>query len=306
MDYHGQFRRAAVERGIPVAEIARFAEFLRFAIWTGGRSGGVPAGRSGGLPRLPVDVPWPSSGSGPLPFIATIDCAALPRVDGLALPATGSLLFFLHHEDAYESFSVTAEQEHARVVHVPAGAETATAEEPDHAEEVFCNPEIAFVGPERDLFATVNAELPGWLEDFDDYDDPRFGDQEHLGRDLPHVKDLCALVAELWPAGGDPGFALGGYSSGIGELSTDFMYTTPETRMAEDNLEAREKAGDLVIPPDESNLYLEREAIRVMREWVPLAQFVPDDVYIGRFLIRHDDLAAGRFDRALSFTAFTE
>jgi hypothetical protein len=36
--------------------------------------------------------------------------------------------------------------------------------------------------------------------------------------------------------------------------------------MAEDDLEAREKAGDLVIPPEESNLYLEREAIRATRE----------------------------------------
>jgi hypothetical protein len=39
---------------------------------------------------------------------------------------------------------------------------------------------------------------------------------------------------------------------------------------------------------------------------VPLAQFVPEDFYRGRFLIRTDDLAAGRFDQALSFTAFTE
>jgi len=306
MEYHGQFRRAAIERGIPADEVGRFAGFLRFAIWTSGRPGGVPVGRSGGLPRLPVGASWPSSGSGPLPFIASVDCAALPRIDGLALPADGSLLFFLHHEDAYEAFSVTGEQEYARVVHVPAGAETVTAEEPEHAEEMFSEPERAFVGPERDLFATVHAELPGWLEDFDDYDDPRAGNQEHLGRDLPHVREMCALVAELWPAGGDPGFALGGYSRGIGELATDFLCTTPETRMAEDGLEAREKAGELVIPPDESNLYLEWEALRVMREWVPLAQFVPDDVYIGRFLIRHDDLAAGRFERALSFTAFTE
>lgn len=51
---------------------------------------------------------------------------------------------------------------------------------------------------------------------------------------------------------------------------------------------------------------MEEEAHRLMREWVPLAQFELDDVYIGRFLIRHDDLAAGRLDKACSFTAFTE
>src|SRR4051812_14798314 len=155
-----------------------------------GAPNGVPVGRSGGLPRLPVGMRWPSSESSPLPFIASFDCAALPRIDGLALPADGSLLFFLHHEDAYDAFSVAGEQEHARVVYVPAGTDTATAEEPDHPEEVFCDTELGFVGREYDL---------------------------------PHVKEL------------------------------------PETAMAQDNLEAREKAGELVIAPDESHLRLEQE-----------------------------------------------
>jgi Domain of unknown function (DUF1963) len=304
MDYHRQFRHVAIERGIPEGELSRFVEFLRFAIWTGRRPNGVPVGRSGGLPRLPVGMSWPTSVYGPLPFIASFDCAALPTVDGLALPADGSLLFFLHHENAYDTCSVVEEQRFARVVYVPAGTETAAAEEPDHAEQVFCDPKLAFVGPEYDLFATVNAELPDWLTDDDE--GQRSGDQEHLGRDLPHRRELCALVGELWPASHGADVYLGGYSMGIGELSTDYMYTTPETRMADDDLEARQKAGELVIPPDEWELYLEKAALRVMREWVPLVQFVPDEVYRGRFLIRHDDLAAKRFDKALSFTAFTE
>jgi hypothetical protein len=45
---------------------------------------------------------------------------------------------------------------------------------------------------------------------------------------------------------------------------------------------------------------------QVMREWVTLAQFAPEDVYRARFLIRRDDLTAWRFDKALSLTAFTE
>ncbi len=114
------------------------------------------------------------------------------------------------------------------------------------------------------------------------------------------------LVGELWPEGNGTDLTLGGYTSGIGALRTDFLYETPESRMAEDALEARQKTGDLVIPRDEFHVRLERETLRVMREWLPLAQFVPDDVYIGRILIRRDDLAAARFDKALSFTAFTE
>jgi hypothetical protein len=306
MDYHQQFHRAAIERGIPEDEVSKFAEFLRFAIWTSERPNGVPVGRSGGLPRLPVGMEWPPSEHGPLPFVASFDCAALPRVDGLALPTDGSLLLFLHHEWAHDTYSVADEQKFARVVYVPAGTDTdtATAEEPDHDEDMFCNMTLDFVGREYDLFATANAELPSWLEDDDEAS--QSDDQEHLALNLAHRKELCALARELWPERNGADIYLGGYSAGIGELATDNMYTTPETRMAQDILEAREKAGELVAPPDEWNLRLEEEALRVMREWVPLAQFVPDEVYQACFLIRHDDLAAGRFDKALSFTAFTE
>jgi hypothetical protein len=92
----------------------------------------------------------------------------------------------------------------------------------------------------------------------------------------------------------------------IGGLRTDHMFETPETDMADVVLKARRQAGEPPVPPEEREARLEKEALRVMREWVPLAQFVPDDVYRGRFLIRHEDLAARRFDRARSFTAFTE
>jgi hypothetical protein len=40
---------------------------------------------------------------------------------------------------------------------------------------------------------------------------------------------------------------------------------------------------------------------------VPLAQFPTEyEVHFGRFLIRFDDLAAGRFDKMRSFPGFTE
>src|SRR4051812_42249150 len=168
MDYHRQFHREALERGIPENEVSKFAEFLRFAIWTSERPNGVPVGRSGGVPRLPVGMGWPSSQHGPLPFVASFVCAALPRVDGLPLPAGGSLLLFLHHEWAHDTYSVADEQKFARVVYVPAGTDTATAEEPDHDEDMFCNMTLDFVGREYDLFATVNAELPSWFEDDDE------------------------------------------------------------------------------------------------------------------------------------------
>ncbi|HUQ55244.1 DUF1963 domain-containing protein [Lentzea sp.] len=68
-------------------------------------------GQGGGLPRLPVGVGWPGTS---LPFIASVDCAALPRAEGLPLPEDGSLLFFLHHEHDLLAPLNTDEQESAR------------------------------------------------------------------------------------------------------------------------------------------------------------------------------------------------
>lgn len=306
MSQHQQFRHAAIGRGIPEDEASTFAEFLRFAIWTSGVPTGDPVGQLGGLPHLPVGMEWPA---GPLPFVASFDCAALPRVDGLALPALGSLLFFLDHEQAYGAGSVAGEQSYARVVYVPAGVDTAPAERPENTEGWSYRTTLEFVRPEHELFATVVAELPSWFEDEDLDGNPRSNDQEHLALHLPHLEELCALAEELWPESDSDGATvfLGGYSMDISATRTEHMYDTPETQMADKILEARKKAGE--VPPAswrERSVQVEKEALRVMREWVPLAQFVPDDVYRGRFLIRHDDLAAGRIDKALSFTDFTE
>jgi hypothetical protein len=324
MDHHGQFRRAAAEQGIAEDEAGAFAEHLRFAIWANerldsgvlvGHAGGlppgqtadVPVGRAGGRPRLPVGMPWPTGRDEPLPFVASFDCAALPKVGGLALPPDGSLLVFLHHEWAYETFDRVREQEYARIVYVPAGTETAVADEPEHTEPTFSETARGFVGPERVLFAVVHAELPEWLNHDEDGEggDGLSDFQRHQARDLPHRKELYALAGRLWPDATYAAFQFGGYSTGIGEMYTDHLLTTPEVELAADNLEARQKTGDLVIAPDEEDFRLEEEVHRVMREWVPLVQFDPGDVYVGRFLIRVDDLAARRFDRAVSWTAFT-
>ncbi|MET8306301.1 hypothetical protein [Micromonospora sp. NPDC005173] len=168
------------------------------------------------------------------------------------------------------------------------------------------------LAPGRTLFAVVHAAIPGWLnvEEYEEYEEDEDGLSEfqtRLARDLPHRRELYALARRLWPDATYAAFRFGGYTRGIGELYTDHLYSTPELMMALENLEARQGAGDLVIPPEQKDFKLEEELHRVMREWVPLVQFDPgDDVYIGRFLIRVDDLAARRFDQAVSWTAFTE
>ncbi|GAB7036933.1 MULTISPECIES: DUF1963 domain-containing protein [Catenuloplanes] len=297
MDYRDEFRRAAVESGIPATEAAAFAEFIRFSIWTSPYYKGVPVGRSGGLPRLPAGTAWPESPEGPLPYVVEFDCAALPTIDGLALPADGSLLVFLHHEDAYETYSITGQQAYARIVHVPAGTETVPASEPEHGEWVFADSERPFVAPEYRLRATVRPELPHWLARDTSRGLSDF--QQRLADTVPHRDRLRALLAELWPAveyGSH--YDLGGYTGHIGGLYSPHLYDTAELTMAIENLEAR--GVDDVRGNEEEELH------RVMSEWVPLLQFHADDVHVARFLVRHDDLAAGRPDRAMLFCEFTE
>ncbi|GAA2692061.1 YwqG family protein [Actinoplanes palleronii] len=267
MDYHDRFLRAATEQGVPRGEAVRYADLvLRFRIRAGAGPDGVRAGRFGGLPHLPADIAWPCIRPGvPLPYLAAVDCAALPRIAGFALPAGGSLLFFLSPEAAMSSCSIPEEQQFARVVHVPAGAVTAPTGPPDDD----CDDE-PLTGPEHDLYARVEPDLP----------EQPSGLQDQVLGDLPHAAELAALVDRLWPGRVpwiEDDLLLGGYSVSA--------QNSPEWILAEDSSE---------------------EAVQ--REWVALAQFaVPHQEYVnGRFLIRHEDLAAGRFDQALSFCEFTE
>ncbi|MFD4669902.1 DUF1963 domain-containing protein [Lentzea sp. NPDC058450] len=300
MDRYEQFHRAATDRGIPGDEIGRFADQLRFAVWAGiAQDGDDVVGQFGGLPRLPVGVKWPSSADGsPLPFLASVDCAALPRAEGLALPETGSLLFFLHHEDDLLAPLTADEPEFARVVHVPAGTETAPADPPaDHADRTFFHEDIPFLLTERPLSASVEPVLPKWVGDEDfDFDSDVL---EELAGELEHAAELVEVVDELWPEPDRSAWLrLGGYCSQIGGQDT------PWTRMKLAGIASRREAR---LPDAERLSSGDVEEYRLTREWLPLAQFyTASDYHYGCFLISSDDLEAGRFDRMRSFTMFSE
>ncbi|GAA4947571.1 DUF1963 domain-containing protein [Streptomonospora halophila] len=289
MDYQGRYRRAALETGIPDDEISVFTRHLRLSIRLIEGSRGSPVGRFGGLPRLPVGMDWPSDGVGPLPFIFSVDCAALPRVDGFDLPADGELLFFLDHEQDH----LDDTGRYARVVYVKDGTDTAVADPPDS--EV--------VGEQYDVGATVCAELPPWFETDEDEDEDEddlspFQQQlaRGLERDMPHLDELCALARGLWR---DEGLA----SAYIGGYADDDVISS----IAEQTLAGREKAGEITIPMAQWYSHVEKEKHRLAGEWMSLARFrVPDEFYSGGFVIRHDDLAAARVDKALPVTEFSE
>ncbi|SCE98055.1 DUF1963 domain-containing protein [Micromonospora saelicesensis] len=296
MDHQGQLRRAALALGIPDDEINRFTDHLRLSVRLGGGSGGAPVGQCGGLPRLPVGADWPTAGASPLPFIFSVDCAALPRVEGFGLPVDGSLLFFLAHEEDHLAGG-TGDRRYARVVYVPGDTDTEVAEEPSIPN---------FVGEQYDLHARLGVELPPWIAKKDDDEDDEDEDDlspfrqqlaRDLERDLPHLDELRALADDLWPP--DEGLA----SADIGGYADDEVIRS----IAEQTLAGREKAGEIVVPVTQWYTHLEKEEHRLTNEWVSLARFsLADEFYYGSFVIRHDDLAAGRLDEALSVTEFSE
>ncbi|MET8118513.1 DUF1963 domain-containing protein [Micromonospora sp. NPDC005189] len=112
------FRAKAAEQSIPPADVERWISGLRpFATLLPYGDGPV-AGRWGGNPWLPADVPHP-----PFTLVTSIDCAALPaEATDLPLPSDGQLLLFSHNDgDACCDLGGT-------VLYVPAGA--AIAERP--------------------------------------------------------------------------------------------------------------------------------------------------------------------------------
>ncbi|WP_037861423.1 DUF1963 domain-containing protein [Streptomyces sp. NRRL S-340] len=294
MDHQGEFRRAALELGIPDDEISRFSQHLRWSIGLLGRGSGSPVGQVGGLPRLPVGMEWPSAGDIPLPLLLSVDCGALPRVDGFDLPVDGTLLFFVDQEKDHEDSS----GRYARVVYVPGGTETAVAEAPGSV----C------VREQVDVCAELSAELPLWLEEGDEdegwheyWEDLEWEEMlpfqqqlaRYMERDLPHLDELRALAYRLWPS--DAGLFIGGYAD-----------EEVINSIAEQTLAGREKAGELpAIPIAKWYSHLEEEKHRLRSEWVSLARESLDyEIYSTSFFIRHDDLAAVRVDKALPVTKF--
>ena len=116
---------------------------------------------------------------------------------------------------------------------------------------------------------------------------------QYMERDLPHLDELRALAYDLWPSGA--GVVIGGYAD-------DDVINS----IAEQTLAGREKAGEIpAIPVAKWSSHLEEEMHRLTSEWISLARELPEyEVYCTSFVIRQDDLAAARLDKALAVTTF--
>lgn len=87
MDRYEQFRRAAIDQGLPEDEAAKFAAHLRFEIRLGSGPDEKVVAQSGGLPRLPVGMEWAGLRQRLLVAVHRLDRLRARPAGGRAAPA---------------------------------------------------------------------------------------------------------------------------------------------------------------------------------------------------------------------------
>jgi uncharacterized protein YwqG len=236
-------------------------------------------GQLGGMPAMPIGGEWPRSPAGrPLGFVAGIDLGRVPvSVLDVPLPADGTLLLFYRDpsEDPYEVFRISDPEPDdqppaGHVVYVPVGTARTTRTEPG----ATVYPEVPLTG---DLIATG----------------PRRGHPalEHAVADLPE-QDRRFLTettrrVEFWDElsrrSRIPGHRVGGYAHAWQE---PVELVSAWTRLGTS------------VPNSDPALWEE------VRHWTSLVQIDSDhDADMEWFgslywTMRHDDIAAARFDAA--------
>ncbi|OON75989.1 YwqG family protein [Streptomyces tsukubensis] len=272
--------RALAEKHLSPEASEAWTGLLRPAVRLSPASGADPVvARLGGLPALPADVPWPEwAGHGPLSFVASVDCAALPS-DSLDIPfpSEGSLAFFYFDGSldgglALVGPSEPGSEDGSRVIHIPASA---AAFERPAPEGLTAYPEVPLTA--RRTHSAAQSDHPLVAALFAD------GAPSAVGYDHPVASEDFADA--LWELEGDTCHAIGGYA--------DPVQGPVELEIAKGAL------GEAVEWEDPA-VYEEAGA------WTLLAQFDTDDdadmmwgdAGVLYWLIRPTDLAELRFDRA--------
>jgi len=269
---------ALAREQLPAEVAAKWAELFRPGIRLVPAGAGPRVGRIGGAPALPEELAWPEwPGRGPLDFLAAVDCAALPREFlSIPLPEAGTLSFFYFDGFRRESDDspLLEDVEGSRVVFVPAGVPVVEREAPEGLDPY----------PARDLFGEVVATAPEREHIL--LDQTRISNGESLAEaadgppDFPGTDVFGELVAAA--RGGGREHQLGGFAAPV--------------QGAVENEIAAEVLGD----------YRDPRRVEEAARWVLLAQIDTDDeadmiwgdAGMLYWMIRADDLEAGRFDRA--------
>ncbi|PRY36813.1 DUF1963 domain-containing protein [Umezawaea tangerina] len=273
LDRLGPFRDKAVARGVPVEDVERWVATARPCATLTFNGNGPVVGRLGGPLLLPADVPDPVH-----PFVASIDLAALAGVTDLPLPPDGHLLLFAYPEE--ECCPACSTGNVGGVVHVPAGAAVVERDADSWSgHDVDDRRTTVEEFPRAPLKATADVSLPYHY----------LGEDPGTGRLPGHPRseelvevwdDVCRDV-DLWCE-----LQIGGYSN------QEAVGTDPVADAVAKALRAAE-AGRLDWPVSAD-----------VRDWALLADWHLDvsgwEGATVHWSIQRDDLAARRFDRAVT------
>ncbi|MGW0920655.1 YwqG family protein [Streptomyces sp. NPDC002755] len=237
-------------------------------------------GQLGGLPALPVASEWPAwEGHGPLSFVASIDCARLPKAAlDIDLPEAGALLFFYFDGQLNDGEALVLAEDRAswtgvRVLYVAADEKVAERGTP------------AGLKPYLAVQLTARAEMTAtepWH--------PRVRDAFAPGAPVGNRYDhpVCAqdFLDALWEFDEEVGHQIGGHAHSV---------QNPV------EIEVAEAVLDGGVPWHDPRLSEETD------NWVLLAQFDSEDTAdmmwgdagVLYWLIRPEDLAERCFERAM-------
>ncbi|MFD5029433.1 DUF1963 domain-containing protein [Streptomyces sp. NPDC058405] len=156
----GPFREEALARDIPSDDVERWIGFARPCATLSAVENGPVVAQFGGPLMLPVDAPAPR-----FPFVASIDCAALPEgATDLLLPPDGQLLLFAFPDNEHNVSM-------GEVLYVPAGTIVEERAKDSHFfAEIPEYWEICRAFPQGPLRMTANVSLPYhcWTEILDE------------------------------------------------------------------------------------------------------------------------------------------
>ncbi|WP_168801775.1 DUF1963 domain-containing protein [Glycomyces buryatensis] len=267
------------EAHLPKSAHERWRQLLEPAVYLEhAADGDSTVGYLGGEAFLPEEMAWPEwEEYGPLTLWATIDCAALPRLDlDLDLPESGKLLFFLADGQLWESsatpigYTDGVDHNSHRVVYLPEG--TPVSPRP-HPARLHC---VAEAEPLTARIALSGPWMPAhaWFE--------RYGDSD---TDVLAVLegDDFNIDLELW---GNAGTHLGGHHF---SLQNDTLEELVQYGVFEG-----EDRGEAAVTAE-------------MARWRLLLQFFPfadtklwcGDYTHAYWFITAEDLTARRFDRSI-------
>ncbi|GAB3741858.1 DUF1963 domain-containing protein [Amycolatopsis oliviviridis] len=268
---------ALAHERLPADLATRWTDLFRPGIRLDSGGGGASVARLGGNPSLPSGTEWPECEGWPLDFVAAIDCAALPREFlTIALPERGTLLFFVldplrHSGEDWQDLSNVAFT--GQVLFVP--ADVAVAERKPPADRVPY--------PGRTLFAEVVATAPEGEHTLMDTTETSAGVSLSEAAEEAHDSGSGVFGELVWDAYGHlPQHQVGGFALPIqGAVEND---VAADVLGAWNHPRVPEEAG----------------------HWLLLAQIDSDqdaemtwgDVGMLYWMIRDDDLAAGRFEAA--------